>query len=108
MPRVKFLLNIGRKDAARLDLDADKAREGAVINVSSEIADELLKHGWAVGASGESAAAAAPESAPAPPDFDAMTKEELHAFAQSHGIEGVSMAMHKDEQVRLIKRAMRK
>lgn len=46
--KVKLLLNIGTKDAARLSLDPEKAHDGDTVDVKKEYADELLKRGWAV------------------------------------------------------------
>jgi hypothetical protein len=110
--KLKLALNIGTADAQRLGLD--KVKAGETVDVESkEAADELLHKGWAV-EPGQDApqVAAAPAPAPVvaavpvgPPDFDAMTKEDLKAYADDQKIDGVTMAMAKDDMVRHIKRA---
>jgi hypothetical protein len=119
MPSLKLALNIGVPDAKRLGLT--KTMQGETVSVSGEVADELLKRGWAfdpsTGALSDEATptssatprpgeAQAPEGAE-PADFDAMTKEELHEHAKAHNIEGVAMSQNKDDMVRVIKRASR-
>lgn len=118
MPRLKLLLNLGKPDAARLGIDFAEAREGKVVTVDDEVGNELLTKGWAADPNDErfkaaaaapavAATPAAPQVAPPPPDFDAMTKEELKAFADDKKVEGINMAMHKDEMVRLLKRQVK-
>ncbi len=42
---LKLTLNIGTEDAKRLGLKA--THEGEAVDVSGEVAEELLKRGWA-------------------------------------------------------------
>lgn len=46
--RVRLLLNIGWRDAARLRLDPDEALDGRTLDVAPAAADELLSRGWGV------------------------------------------------------------
>jgi hypothetical protein len=122
MPSLKLALNIGVPDAKRLGLT--KTAQGETVSVSGEVADELLKRGWAFDPStGQLSDEATPTSSAtprpgeaqipegaepaAPPDFDAMTKEELHEHARANNIEGVTMAQNKDDMIRTVKRASR-
>lgn len=110
MKTLKLTLNIGVKDARRLNLE--KTLEGQTVSVEKEVADELLRNGWAVEPTakvevpGVPGVPGAPAPAPADiPDFDAMTKEDLKAFADDYGVPNVTMAMSKDDMVRALKKA---
>jgi hypothetical protein len=46
MPKLKLALNIGRADAARLELKETEA--GKEVDVDDKKADELIKNGWAL------------------------------------------------------------
>jgi hypothetical protein len=108
--RVKLALNIGIPDARKYGLT--EVREGKVVSVEDAAARELIAKGWASEPdepSPQSAPAEGVEAeAPEPVDLDAMTKEDLHVFAQHNAIDGVSMAQSKDDMLRTIKRALRK
>jgi hypothetical protein len=115
--RLTLTTNIGTRDAKRLGLKT--VMEGQVVNVDGKVADELLKKGWATdGSAGqrEGRAASTLRTTPAPsdvetgvdsdaPDFDNMTKEELHAFAKDYGISGVNMAQSKIDILQTVKKA---
>ena len=99
--RLKMTANLGYRDAKRLGLDQFKATEGATIDADEDAAAELLKNGWATEPGTKDV-----KSAPAAggEDFDEMTKEELKAYADAHGIAGVTMAMAKDDMTKAVKR----
>jgi hypothetical protein len=104
MKKLKLQLNIGTGDARRLGLE--KTRAGETVSVEKEAADEMLSKGWAIEPGQEPPA---PPGAPqGPPDLEALTKEELVEFAQAHKVEGVTMAMIKEEIIRTIRRAIRR
>lgn len=94
--KLTLSMNIGAKDAKRLGLD--KVRRGEVVTTTNKAAiEELRRRGLVI----ETADAA---STAATPDFDAMTKDELKAYADDHGIEGVTTSLTKDETLKLVKK----
>ncbi|HEX6985676.1 MAG TPA: hypothetical protein VF170_09875 [Planctomycetaceae bacterium] len=96
--------NIGVQDARRLGLDPAKAKEGRTVDVTDRKAiDELRSRGLVIetAAEGTSVEVRAAET----PDFEAMTKDELKAHADANAIEGVTLAMSKDEMVKAVKKA---
>jgi hypothetical protein len=102
--KLRLLRNIGDDDARRLDLE--NRMEGETIDAKQPVADELLRRGLATDAAAPPRATAAPAAAVAvPPDFDAMTKEDLQSYADKQGIEGVSLAMRKDDMIAAIEEA---
>jgi hypothetical protein len=170
MPTLVLTVNLGAGDARRIGLDQADATEGKTIDVEPQVADLLLRNGWAVtpenapepdsttvpmvrapipvvvvdkddlpkaptgtapppahptpigvaegipphvaspppptGAEPKAPASRASQApASQAPDLDAMTKDELKAHADAHGIEGVSLAQTKDEMVKAIKKA---
>lgn len=130
--QLKLTTNLGSVDAKRIGVDPEKATEGATVNVDSKAAEELIARGWAVdpgrkapathransaefsetpgdvlGREADAEIGSDDESDDEPPDFDTMTKDELKTFADAHGIEGVTMAMAKDDMLRAVKRGYR-
>jgi hypothetical protein len=107
--KLRLLRNIGDDDARRLDLE--NRMEGETIDAKQPVADELLRRGLATDAATPLRATATPAPAvavppgTAPPDFDAMTKEDLQSYADKQGIEGVSLAMRKDDMIAAIEEA---
>lgn len=129
MKKLKLLLNIGKRDAQRLGLQETLA--GKSVSVAADVADEMLRRGWATEPDRDAPAPhAAPTTsatlppaqpqgppvgpgpgpspnppAPPAPDLDAMTKDELKAHADRLKIDGVTLAMTKDEMIKVIKKA---
>jgi hypothetical protein len=124
---VILALNIGAEDARKYGL-GDKRKAGTTVEVEDEAADALIAAGLAA-EPGEDppqgGGGAVPEGEerperepgpgrgprpgppPQPPNLDEMTKEDLKTYADAHGIEGVTMAMAKDDMLRQIRRAGR-
>jgi DnaJ-domain-containing protein 1 len=108
--KLRLLLNIGKDDARRLELDRTLA--GEVVSVKQEVADELLRNCWATEASASDEVreradvkATPSGSAALEPAFDSMTKEDLKAYADEHKVPGVHPSMTKDDMVRAIRKA---
>jgi hypothetical protein len=167
MPTLVLTVNLGAGDARRIGLDQADATEGKTIDVEPQVADLLLRNGWAVTPENAPepdsttvpivrapipvvvvdkadlpkapASTAPPPAHPTPigvaegipphvaspppptgaeakargaqpaaePDLDGMTKDELKAHADAHKVDGVTLAMTKDEMLRAIKKAAR-
>lgn len=93
--KLTLSMNIGAKDAKRLGLD--KVLRGEVVTTTNKAAiDELRRRGLVIETTADAPATAV--------DFDAMTKEELKAYADDHGIEGVTTSLTKDETLKAVKK----
>ncbi len=99
--RLKLALNIGDKDAKRLELD--KTQAGDIVEVKKEAADEMLLRGWGVDPTGTREVIDVTPGAPEL-DFDTMTKEDLKTFADENKVEGVTQTMNKDDMLRAVKK----
>lgn len=110
--KLKLALNIGKPDAQKLGLDFDKAKAGSEVNVKQDVADILLRNGWAIQSGSdvtvEESVAAANAKTGDKPDFDAMTLEELRTYAKDNSIEGVTTSLNKDETLKLVKKNFNK
>lgn len=88
MPQLKLALNLGTKDGAKLGLDADHLKEGTLVDVTDEAAEELLRRGWAVEPKAEkSAEKLAPQATPstsATPPVGEAQKEPVPPSGPSH------------------------
>lgn len=109
--KLTLATNIGRPDAKKLGLDFEKAKRGNEVNVKQDVADILLKNGWAIQTGSnatvaESAAAANAEDEE--PDFKSMTVEQLRTFAKDNEIEGVTTTMNRDETVAAVRKGYKK
>jgi cytochrome oxidase assembly protein ShyY1 len=130
--RLKLTTNLGTVDARKYGLTVEDATEGSEVNVDDEGAKVLISRGWAVEPGSKKRAARTPTSAdfddtPAgvlareavtgpdededegdlgDNDFDAMTKEELRAYADANNITGVS-ALNKDDLLKAVKKGAR-
>lgn len=111
--KVKLLANLGEKDATAAQLEQDKAIEGATVNVPSKVAEAFIKRGIAADPAGakDFNKVERPEAADDgaedgdETDLESLTKHELKAYADEHGIEGVTMAMAKDDMIAAIQAA---
>jgi len=101
MASLKLTTTLGTEDAARLGLEGTK--EGDTVEVSGKVADELIRNRWA---EGEAKPAKGAEAADAEVDLEGMTKHELAEYAAEMGIEGVTIALTKDEMIRAIQDGM--
>jgi hypothetical protein len=119
MNPLKLMLNIGVPDAKRLGID--KVRAGETVTPGTQEAyDEMVAKRWGLPAEQADAEIAAMQAmvpgvppvalvpvqaAAQPPDFDAMSKEELTAYAADRKIDGVTPAMSKEDAAKVLKRA---
>ena len=105
--KLTLATNIGKPDAKRLGLDFAEAKRGKEVNVKNDVADILLKNGWAVQTSADGTKVEPAKATETAPDFDGMTLEELRTFAKDNGIEGAS-SLNKDDTLKLVKKNFNK
>lgn len=109
--KLKLTTNLGLHDAGRFGLDHDKATEGAAVDVKQDAADELLRRGWALDPATYDArykgkpepkveAGAAAPTLPPVPDFDAMSVQDLKAYADANKVPGLSPTSPRDDMVK--------
>lgn len=120
MPKVKFNVNLGSRDAEPLGLDYTKCLVGKELNVSNEVAEKLGAHNGPLGhtvtildgplaakLASEEEAATVPE--PGEVELETLTLEQIRDQAAKENIDLTGMShAPKEDLVRHMKKARRK